>query len=106
MNEKPEAIQWVVEFTIEKEKLEEFKRYATEMVQLVERTESSTGIYKDSQAGLAHMTGEAVRTIFPKILNVAKITRFEIFGNPSKEILDQLSDFKPKSYGYLTGFTR
>jgi quinol monooxygenase YgiN len=62
--------------------------------------------YNSSTAGISHAKGEAVTKILPQILKVAKISRFEVCGNPSKELLKELADVNPSVYRFIGGFTR
>ena len=118
-----EQIQLIVEFSIEQGKTEQFNQYINEMTKSVELDEPGalryqwymgqentcivTENYANSNAVLAHFKGRGVQTILvPKILSVAKITRFEVFGNQSKELLAALTKFNSRNYGYLTGFSR
>jgi quinol monooxygenase YgiN len=119
-----QQIQWTVEFTIEKGKLEEFKKYIKEISDVVKRDEQGTKSYQwylndkdetncivsesyeSSDAALAHLNGNGVKTILvPKIFPIAKITRFEVYGDPSKELQEALTPFGPEKYHFLTGFT-
>ena len=80
------------EFTIEKEKIEEFKKLVDEMGKTVENSEPNTIDYlfylnrtetkctihethTNSQSALTNVTGVASKTILPKIFNIAKIKR-------------------------------
>jgi quinol monooxygenase YgiN len=119
-----QQIQWTVEFTIEKGKLEEFKKYIKEISDVVKRDEQGTKSYQwylndkdetkcivsesyeSSDAALAHLNGNGVKTILvPKLFPIAKITRFEVYGDPSKELQEALTPFGPEKYHFLTGFT-
>ncbi len=117
-------IQWTVEFTIERGKLEEFKNHVNEISNAVKRDEKGTKSfqwylndknetkcivcesYESSDAALAHLGGNGVKTILvPKIFPIAKITRIEVYGNPSKELQEALTPFGPEKYHFLAGFT-
>src|SRR5579884_2554938 len=106
---KQEQLQWIVEFTIQEGKLEQFEKIAEELANTVQNSEPGTKIYQwylkekenrkcvvselyeNSNAGLAHLNGKAVNTILvPKIFPIAKITRFEVYGDPSKELQEEL----------------
>jgi hypothetical protein len=45
--------------------------------------------YDSSNSGLAHVRGEAINKIFPEILKIANVTRFEICGS-SNSITEML----------------
>jgi hypothetical protein len=59
--------------------------------------------YANSEAVFAHNNGLASQTILPKIFSVS---RFEVYGNPSKKLQKVLTGFRPEIYNLLTGFTR
>lgn len=118
-------IQWVVEFSIEEGKYDQFRELIEKMIRIVESTEPGTKSYtwyideekktrcivsewyENSEAALAHLNGEGMKTILiPKILTVATITRLEAYGNPSQELREAISKFGSKNYLYLSGFTR
>lgn len=125
--QQQEQIQQTVEFTIEDDnKLEEFKKFAQELANAVNKTEPGTKsyrwylsdkdnkkcivseLYESSDAALAHLNGKAVEDILvPKIFSIAKITRFESYGNPSKELEEELAKLSSNNYHSLRiGFTR
>jgi quinol monooxygenase YgiN len=120
-----EQIELTVEFTIEDGKLEEFEKLVQELVNAVRDSEQGTmryqwylsdkdktkcvvsELYKDSDAALAHINGKGVESILvPKIFPIAKMTRFEVYGNPSKELQEELAKLDSNNYNHLTGFTR
>ena len=116
-------LHWIIEFSIDEGKHYEFEKLAREMSDMVRRSEPGTRmyewflseignkclvieIYDSSNSALAHIRGEAINKIFPEVLKVAKITRFEICGNLSKELVDELADDKVGLYRLITGFSR
>lgn len=120
-----QQLQWIVEFTIERSKLEEFREYAKEMIDVVNKNEPGaqryqwyiddkdetkcivSELYEDSDAGIAHLEGKATNTILvPKILSVAKITRFEVYGTPSKKLQEALATLNTKNYHFMAGYAR
>jgi quinol monooxygenase YgiN len=63
--------------------------------------------YADSEAVFAHINGVASKTILPKIFNVSRISKFEVYGNPSEELQKVLtSSFSPQTYSLFAGFSR
>ena len=118
-------IHFRAEFTIEEGKIEEFKKLVQDMSRVVEANEPDTvnyqfylnraetkcivnETYANSDAVLAHNDGVASRTILPKIFSLAKISRFDVYGNPNDELQKVLasSSFNPQTYNLFTGFTR
>jgi quinol monooxygenase YgiN len=109
--------------TIVKGKREEYKKLVREMSRTVEANEPGTlhyqfylnrdetkcivnEIYADSEATLAHINGVASQTILPKIHNVSRISRLEVYGNPSEELQKVLADVVLQTYIPFTGFSR
>jgi quinol monooxygenase YgiN len=118
-------IHFRAEFTIEEGKIEEYKKLVQEMSRVVEANEPDTigyqfylnradetkcivhETYSNSEAVLAHNAGVASQTILPKIFNVSKISRFEVYGSPSEELQKVLtSSFSPQIYNLFAGFSR
>ena len=48
----------------------------------------------------------AIQTILPKILNISKITRFDVYGEPSEELQKVLISLGAQAYNLLAGFSR
>ena len=112
------------EFIIEQGKIEEYKKLIQDMSRVVEANEPETigyrfylnrddetkcivyETYSNSEAVFAHMNGVASQTILPNIFNVSKITKFEVYGNPSEELQNVLIGFSPQTHNLFTGFTR
>jgi quinol monooxygenase YgiN len=108
--------------TIVKGKREEYKKLVQEMSRAVEANEPGTlhyqfarlyetkcivnEIYASSEATLAHINGVASQTILPKIHNVSRISRLEVYGNPSEELQKVLADVVLQTYIPFTGFSR
>jgi quinol monooxygenase YgiN len=116
-------IRYRVEFTIDGSKIEEYKKLGQDMVRLVEANEPRTinyefylnkaetscvvnETYANSDAALAHRKGLAIQTILPKILNISKITRFDVYGEPSEELQKVLISLGAQAYNLLAGFSR
>jgi quinol monooxygenase YgiN len=109
--------------TIVKGKREEYKKLVQEMSRTVEANEPGTlhyqfylnrdetkcivnEIYANSEATIAHINGVASQTILPKIHNVSRISRIEVYGNPSEELQKVLADVVSQTYIPFTGFSR
>lgn len=116
-------LQWIVEFSINRGKQTEFENLVKKISDVVRRSEPGTRKYEwfldekrnkciviesydSSISGLAHSNGEAVTKILPEILRIAKITRFEVCGKPSKQLVDELADLKPSVYRFIAGYSR
>lgn len=111
------------EFTIEKGKIQEFKKLIQDMSKMVENDEPNTlnyqfylnrsetkcmvhETYKNSESVLAHITGVASKTILPKIFNISKLNRLDVYGNPSEELQKVLTNFDSQTFNLFTGFNR
>ena len=111
------------EFNIERGKIEEFKKLIADMSRMVENNEPDTidyqfylntsetlclvhETYTNSKSVLAHITGVASKTILPKIFNIAKLNRLDIYGNPSKELQKVLTGFNSQIFNLSAGFSR
>lgn len=120
---KHNQILFRAEFSIQEGKIEEYKKLVQEMSREVETNEPDTinyqfylnrdetkcivyETYTNSEAVFAHNNGVASQTILPKIFNVSKISKFEVYGNPSEELQKVLTSFSPQTYNLFTGFTR
>ena len=116
-------IHFRAEFAIEEGKIEEYKKLVQDMSRVVEANEPDTinyefyidreetrcivlETYANSEAVLAHNAGVASQTILPKIFSVSRISRFDVYGNPSEELQKVLTSLGPQTYNLFTGFSR
>ncbi len=120
---KHNQIHFRAEFTIQEGKIEEYKKLVQDMSRAVEANEPDTinyqfylnraetkcivyETYTNSEAVFAHINSVASQTILPKIFNVSRISRFEVYGNPSEELQKVLTSFSPETYNLFAGFIR
>jgi quinol monooxygenase YgiN len=122
---KHDQIHFRAEFTIEEGKIEEYKKLVQDMSRVVEANEPDTinyqfylnraetkcivnETYANSEAVLAHITSVASQTILPKVFNVSRIIKFDVYGNPSEELQKVLTSFSPRpnTYNLFAGFSR
>jgi quinol monooxygenase YgiN len=111
------------EFTIEKGKIEEFKKLIQDMSRMVENNEPDTinyqfylngsetmclvhETYTNSDSTLTHITSVASKTILPKIFKLAKLNKLDVYGNPSEELQKILTSFNSQTFNLFTGFSR
>src|SRR5215203_1939144 len=109
------------EFTIEKGKIEEFKKLIQDMSRIVKNNEPDTinyqfylnrsetkcmvhETYTNSESTLAHITGIASKTILPKIFNISKLIRLDVYGNLSEELQNVITSFDSQTFNRFTGF--
>ena len=120
---KHNLIHLRAKFIIKGEKIKEYKKLIRNMSRVVEANEPDTisyrfyfdrdetkcivhEIYANSEAVFAHNNGLASQTILPKIFSLSRISKFEVYGNPSKKLQKVLKSFSPETYNLFTGFTR
>ena len=115
-------VYWVLELTIKTGEFEKFQDLMTEMVASTETNEPNTLNYErplsndnktcfiyerytDSEAVLTHLGafGEKFAERFMAILDA---TRFVVYGNPSDQVREAVSGFKPIFMSPAGGFTR
>ena len=111
------------EITIENGKIVEFKKLIEDMSRMVENNEPYTinyqfylnrsetrcmvhETYTNSESTLAHVTSLASKTILPKIFNISKLIRLDVYGNPSEELQKVLTSFDSQVFNLFTGFSR
>ena len=116
-------IQLRTEYMIEEGKIEEFKKLIHDISKLVETNEPYTTNYQfylnkaetkcivnetyaSSEAALAHSKGVALQKILPKILSIAKMTRIDVYGNPSEELQKAFTSLGAQTYNFFVGFSR
>ena len=116
-------IDFRAEFTIKEGKIEEYKKLVQDMSRIVEANEPDIincefylnrdetkcivhETYGNSEAALAHTTSMASQTILPKIFSISRISRFDVYGNPSEELQKVLTSFSSQTYNLFAGFCR
>ena len=120
---KHDKLEFRAEFTIQEGKIEEYKKLVQEMSRVVEANEPDTTgyqfylnrdgtkcivseTYANSEAAFAHSNSIASKTILPKIFDISKISKFDVYGNPSEELQKMLASFSPDTYNLFVGFSR
>jgi quinol monooxygenase YgiN len=118
-----QPIQFRAEFTIEQRKIQECKKLIQEMSRMVEANEPDTinyqfylnkdetkcivnETYVSSEAALAHNNGVASRTVLPRIFSLAKLSRFDVYGNPNEELQKLLANLGAETFNLFAGFSR
>ena len=118
-----EEIRFKAEFIINEGKLEEYKKLINEMGEAVKANEPDTLEYQfylnkdetkcvvhetfaNSAAALAHNESNASKTILPRIFNIARLSRLEVYGNPNYHLRNVLMGFDSQIFSPFTGFTR
>lgn len=102
---------------IERDKLNEFKKVAAELLKITEREQGNLQYdyflnadetvcvvretYANSDAVLAHIAG--VGGLLPRLIELGGGMEVEIFGSPSPALLEAAAALKPAVYSYLQG---
>ena len=60
--------------------------------------------YANSEAVLVHINGVASQTIVPKVHSVSRISKLDVYGNPSKELQRVLAG--TRTFSPFAGFSR
>jgi quinol monooxygenase YgiN len=104
-----QIVRFTVSLTIAEGKLNDFEQYAKAMLTASRDEQGTLGYdwclaadrrqcrlletYKDANAVLAHLKGPVVREYVPKLLGVAALGSFEVYGNPGPEASAMLAGF-------------
>jgi quinol monooxygenase YgiN len=113
-------IHFRAEFDIKEREIEEYNRLVKEMSMMVKANEPETLTYKfylnqnntkcivretysNSDAVFAHAYDVASQRVLPKIFNVAKISKFDVYGKPSEKLRRVLTNFSLGIYNLFTG---
>ena len=62
--------------------------------------------YTNSDSTRTHIDGFASKTILPKIFNIAKLNRLDVYGNPSEDLQKVLTGFNSQIFNLSAGFSR
>lgn len=103
------TVRFVVDLKINPGKLDPFQRIAQSMISASQKEPGTLGYdwyfsadrarcrlletYSDQNAVLAHMNGPAVREGVPKLLELASVSGFEVYGDPGETAAKQLTAF-------------
>jgi quinol monooxygenase YgiN len=116
-----ETIFYTVEFNINSGKLDDFTKLANEAIEAVRSNEPDMKSYQwffnadktacfvneyhtSSDSMLAHL--EMVGPILGKILEVSKLARLDVFGNPNEKATAALKGLNGNINNHFAGFTR
>jgi hypothetical protein len=109
------------ELSIKEGMLEEFKVLANAVIEKVKANEPNTlsyelylskdgsqchvaETYRDSDAVMAHLGN--IGEILGSVLEVAPLTRFKLYGNPSDEVRQALEPLGTQFFDEFSGFAR
>ena len=118
---KQHPIHFKAEFVISEGKIKEFKKLIKEMSDLVQANEPDTISYQfyfdkpetkciiletylHPEAVFVHIDVVGSNTVLPKIRDISRITRFEVYGTVNHKLRKAMEGLNPKVYLLFTGF--
>lgn len=118
-----EEIRYSVEFQIHEGDEQRFAELAAQCIDWAKQHEEGTLGYewflsddghtcqlderfRDSDAMLAHLGGNIVSDILPKLLETSDITGFDVHGDPTPEAEQALAAFGTRNFHSMAGFSR
>jgi quinol monooxygenase YgiN len=103
------VVRLIVDLNINEGKFEEFEALAKQMSAGSEKEPGTLGYewfisvdrkstrlvetYVDAAAVLEHFMGPVVQTLVPKVIQVASVGRFEVYGDPGAQMTARLGAF-------------
>jgi quinol monooxygenase YgiN len=110
-----------VGLTIHEGKIHAFQTIAREMVEASRKEPGTLGYewylsgdskrcqlietYNDANALLGHLTGPAVKEGVPKILTIASVSCFQVYGEPGPKAKEILAGFGAEIFSYSLGLS-
>jgi quinol monooxygenase YgiN len=117
-----QTVRFVVDVSIREGKLDEFESIARSMIAITQNESGARDYdwyfstdhrrcriletYVDGDAVLAHMRGNAVQVLIPKMLEISDITRFEVYGDPGPTAARMLADVGAEMFDIWDGISR
>lgn len=115
-------IRLLVDFNIHDGKFAEFEAIAKNMVAVSEQEPGTIAYhfvlgadrkrcrlvegYADAAAITTHFAGSAVQQFVPQMLQVATVTRMEIYGDPGRQVASMAAAFGAQIFAAWEGFDR
>lgn len=62
--------------------------------------------YRNSEATLSHNNSNASKTILPRIFNISKLNRFDVYCYPNEELRNILKALNSQTFTLFTGINR
>lgn len=104
-----QTVYVLVELTIHEGMLDAFEGVAQQMIAGSQKEPGTLGYewhlsedrrrcrlletYQDANALLAHFTGPVVQQLVPAVLQLSKVDRFEVYGDPGPQAASMLAGF-------------
>lgn len=117
-----QKVRFNVSLTIHEGKLQEFQAIARTMIAGTEKEAGALAYdwyfsndgkscrlvetYADADAMLAHMMGPVVQELVPKLLGVASLAGFEVYGEPGAKAAETLKGVGATIFQYWSGLKR
>ncbi len=117
-----QAVYLAVDFTVNGGQLDAFENIAQEMVAGTQKEPGALAYewylsadpkkgrlietYADSNALLAHFNGVVVQELIPKLLGIASVTSFEVYGDPGPAASAMLAPFGAEIFDFRRGLNR
>lgn len=120
---RADAIHYTLQFDVAEGKMPDFETLAQKACDECHANEPGTLVYRwqidesgtrvqlherfaDDAAMMVHANGPAATDIFPKLMEISEVTRFDVHGNPGPEAAAKLAEFGAAVYGDWKGFDR
>lgn len=120
---RTDQIHYTLQFDVAEGKMPEFEALADRAVAVVEADEPGTVSYRwqlggsgstvqlherfvDEAAMGTHLAGPVATEVFPKLMEISEVTRFDVHGDVGAESTEALVNFGASIYGSWKGFDR
>ena len=120
---RDDQIHYTLQFDVADGKMSEFSALAQEACDACEANEAGTLVYRwqidssgsrvqlherfaDEAAMLTHLGGPVATGIFPKLMEISDVTRFDAHGDVGAEAAATLAAFGATTFGSWKGFDR
>ena len=117
-----QIVRLTVNFAVDDEHMEEFKRIAQTMTEGSQAEPGTLGYewfaggdgksfrlvetYVDAAAVEAHFTGPVVQQLVPKLAAVCTVDGFEFYGDPGPKVAEMASGLDARVFQYWLGINR
>jgi quinol monooxygenase YgiN len=117
-----QTVYFSVSLTIHEGKFETFEETAKAMIAGTRKEPGALGYewylsgdrkscrvletYANADAALAHCTGPVVANFIPKLLELASVASFEVYGDPGAQVSAMLAGFGAAFFEYRQGLGR
>ncbi len=120
---RADDIHYTLQFDVRDGKMPEFESLVQQACDTCEPDEPGTLVYRwqmngngsrvqlherfsDEAAMLIHLAGPAATEVFPKLMEIADVSRFDVHGDPSSAAAETLAAFGGTVFSQWKGFDR